>query len=850
MSNAFTLWAELRSDSQQFERSMQRAGRSADDVTKSVYQTQKAVEASGKTSATVSRQFDKLNQTLADNKTKLRDAAQAFQQGAISARQMATVFNQVEKSTAAVSSRLKDLKARMQDVKSGNLFGNNQILAGITGGFAGAGIAGSYLAAFNATQKLASATFDLGKQSVQAAADFQQTRKAMELYAGSAVAAEQDLASLADLSRKTPGLGLEDAEKGALRLKAMGFQAQVVNDLLIGLSKQKILSGAGSEAIDRVTTNLAQLASGGGDLQDIKELVQNLPTVRKEINLLFGSLEGFKSAIVADPQGAIKKLADQLKNVNAPAGGANDALQKLNDTFLQIGRDFGTPILDPLTEGVKDLTKFLTENRAGWKQWGQSVADEVQGSFDLVRGGQAVNRASGGWIGRILGEGASQSAGQQIPLVFRVLASGLELVGAESRRADEALDKFMKTSFPLLKPGMMRDDFTVDFDALSAATGAPKTRDFGPSQKERDQQERDALSRYMDATKARQKVIENAFSVQNATMRANFSVQEAMLQGHLSKTEAGEVESIKRLTQLKNQQLRDQLAAEKQYYTALIMNAATGEEAQGYLAQLQQKTAQINGEIASNTVKSYAQIQAKIKEAKKELSSIFAELYGANNPFVQIFTQGEAAIERIREATKGLGAELRNYMVGLSQANTQRQMFEQGIQNRLAALGYRQQAELFKNGSLEEQARRMLFPNYFTQAGRENHYQRILKQLTENEARNSFEKQVKAVTNGVAIDRLPAEQQASAYKAIAEMGKTVDRSRLSQAQKDLITKASIAEAGRLEAQEEEEREIRRQTLDVLKQLNGNKELNILIDDPNQRTSNGGTSANVKARYKQ
>jgi hypothetical protein len=77
-----------------------------------------------------------------------------------------------------------------------------------------------------------------------------------------------------------------------------------------------------------------------------------------------------------------------------------------------------------------------------------------------------------------------------------------------------------------------------------------------------------------------------------------------------------------------------------------------------------------------------------------------------------------------------------------------------------------------------------------------------------------------------------------------------DPTKLNRSQQILASDARVREAGRLESEEREAKEVQRKLLTVLQNLEGNKALEIAISDPTSRTAIGATSANVNARYKQ
>jgi hypothetical protein len=803
LANAFTLFAEIKADTSVVDRAMRSTEKNAESLTKELTRTEHAAEAIGHTSATTAQKFQQLRGSIAASNQRVRDAANAFKAGHISARQMATVINQAGRSAITASNQIKTLTARLSDLRakqaavagkpSSSFIGSNEFLAGVTGGLAGAGIAGAGLAAFGMTKQLVSGIATLGTSAIQMAADFQQTKNAMTVFTGSSEKAKVELAALAELSKKTPGLSLVDAEQGATRLRAMGFAADTANKLLVGLAKQKILSGVGSEAIDRTTLNLAQLASGGGDFQDIKDLVQNLPTARKEINEAFGSLQGFQAALKANPQEAIKRLADELAGVTAPAGGFNDALQKLNDSLLISGRAFGEPIVEPLTESMRILTETVYGSEGAWRSWGQTVGDQITAINQLSRGALNIGGVLGNLPGNPIGNTLSQIVSQQLP-GGSLIASALSATGQALRLAGGTG----------LGAGMSGQ--------LAPATNTPS----GNLKAAIEQIEMEARAR-----KENQAALANYHGYIQRLNQSAFSVQEAQLSNHLSKTQASELQSIRQNAALKEQQIRAEMRTDQIYFREAMKMAVPGEQG-AIQMKANEAAAKSQAELRINALKSATAIREAYKKIKTEIASIFTSGY-QSNPFVQIFEQGRLAIERVKEATMGLNPALRATLLTLTAAATATQTFGQALENKLQASNLRNEARQFLSGSLDAET-----PYNF---------------------QKNLDRQLRAIgAVGSPFGVTDDKQRLIDKQIIGILGQ--DPTKLNRSQQILASDARVREAGRLESEEREAKEVQRKLLTVLQNLEGNKALEIAISDPTSRTAIGATSANVNARYKQ
>lgn len=243
----------------------------------------------------------------------------------------------------------------------------------------GAGIA-TFRAVENLLSGIASAATNAAIESVKVSAEYEKTRKSLEVFTGSARLANAELAEVSELARNTQGLSLPDAEKGTLRLRALGFEAKTARDLVAGIAKNKVLSGSDEQAVNRVIQNLEQLRAGSPQVKkDVQQMVLAIPTLSKVINESFGSVEKFQAALRKNPDEALTKFAEAAKNTQVGNAGLSDSIIKLQNEFLTAQRLFGEPLLEPVTEGVKSLTKYLEENKEVWRGWGNYVADIIAG---------------------------------------------------------------------------------------------------------------------------------------------------------------------------------------------------------------------------------------------------------------------------------------------------------------------------------------------------------------------------------------------------------------------------------------------------------------------------------------
>lgn len=228
------------------------------------------------------------------------------------------------------------------------------------------------------TTSLITEVKDLGVEAVNLAGDFEVTTNALTVFTGSTRLAKQELSDIENLAKNTAGLRLVSAQEGYQQLRALGFQAKIAKGFIKELGEEKILSGANDESLQRVIFNFAQIASGGQKVsQEMREIVTQMPTLKRAFSDAFGTTDPKKiqQFFDKDTNAAFQKLIDAMAKGEAAAGGYNDAWGKLIDSIISDGRAFGEPILEPLTNDLKDLTSLVNENRDTFAGWGNDVAN-------------------------------------------------------------------------------------------------------------------------------------------------------------------------------------------------------------------------------------------------------------------------------------------------------------------------------------------------------------------------------------------------------------------------------------------------------------------------------------------
>jgi len=566
----------------------------------------------------------------------------------------------------------------------GSVFGGTFL-----GVLAGGGALGAISATIGLVTSLANEVKDLGIESVKLAGDFEVTVNSMRVFTGSTSAAKAELADMDKLARNTPGLRMADAEAGALRLRALGFEAKVAQDFVVGLAKHKLLSGSDEMAMQRVLVNLTQLSTGSPRMsQDIKEMILSMPTLRNAMIDTFGTIEKFKAELQQDPDAALKKFAAGLKNTETASAGLNDGVGKLLDSLIDAGRQFGEPLLDPLTSDVKDLTQFVYDNRDAWKNWGQGVADAVQGASDVVRGAKALSHFLGldipdedaGILRRGLREGGRMGVRTAVGIGTSGLSEayfGLQNLGETERKKQEEkklAESFSKESEIRRQLGLS-DSFVgpVSEDMIKERAAAELTRtrteaadaelkrlrevEFSPSyrdknlqflndafaleQAQRDSHLRFTLQQELDFQSQSSNARRNNIQQQILLQKSYFDRQLQLADDDKDKIEAIEIDKAKVLSGLNRELYENEFKAHKQ---RLELEKQIADQKRKALIDL--KALQITG-LSSGR-------ESQLFDINRQLGK---EVGGAESQFQKLIDVTNSSYQKIAQLTRDSYAE-------------------------------------------------------------------------------------------------------------------------------------------------------------------------------------------------
>lgn len=206
---------------------------------------------------------------------------------------------------------------------------------------------GDKLVAFGRTASLVTAGIVLlAGASFQSYAKINSLQLGLEAVTGSAAAAKEEFRQLLPIVR-LPGLGLEEAVKGDVRLQAIGFSAREAKKDIAEIGNAIALTGGGKLELDTVLTQLTQMASKSKVLsEDLKPILSSSAAISKAVTTLFGSnnsedISAKLQAAGKGPKDFINDLVLQLSTLERVKGGPANALENFGDSVklaqFQIG---------------------------------------------------------------------------------------------------------------------------------------------------------------------------------------------------------------------------------------------------------------------------------------------------------------------------------------------------------------------------------------------------------------------------------------------------------------------------------------------------------------------------------
>ena len=143
---------------------------------------------------------------------------------------------------------------------------------------------------------------------------------------------------------------------------------------------------------------------------------------------------------------------------------------------------------------------------------------------------------------------------------------------------------------------------------------------------------------------------------------------------------------------------RDEIARASAKSSADLVKDAQKEQVDAYKKQLKD-TAEANEKANKKAEEDAKKLAERIKNANALILDI--AISATDNPYVKIFDQAQKAVEKLKEATKGLHLDISAPYAQI-QAQAANAAFKQQLDDKLQAVNYRDLARQFRAGRLDE----------------------------------------------------------------------------------------------------------------------------------------------------
>lgn len=406
-----------------------------------------------------------------------------------------------------------------RDILSG-IFGNSKLGQIAFASTAIGGFTSAIRLGVDALESLGSKIFEVGKDSVVLAGEFEATQNALGYVSGNAFKARQELITIDEVARNTVGLKMEAAEVGYTRLRNLGFAAEQSKGFVKGLAEQRIISRADEQSIDRVIVNLTQLRAGSNQAtKDIKEIIHALPSMAKVFNDAFGTSNSQQLGKIfnQNPKEALDKLAEAMSKNQGISGGLINSWEKLEDAWTRVKRSIGEPVIDDITEGIKNLTNWLDENKTTWEQWGTIVKGVYEDVSSLLE--KTPQKEKGFW----------EKFGDSINSI---------------NPAYILAQKYRQDLLTRNQPNIVIGDDVSQLEALKKAHDEQSAL--------RKQQQEDLKKKQLDADAERLEFLKDSLKAEQDVIKGSYQVKSALLDVNLRFTLADELRYIQDSRKIKN----------------------------------------------------------------------------------------------------------------------------------------------------------------------------------------------------------------------------------------------------------------------------------------------------------
>lgn len=257
----------------------------------------------------------------------------------------------------------------------------------------------------------------LGAAAIKSAGDIESLTLALKSQLGSAGEAAKELQLLTEAA-KNPGLGVEQAVRGSVRLQGVKLSAEEARSVLVQMGNAIAATGGSAQELDAVTRQFAQMISKGRVLQeDVSVLSENMPGLADLMQRAFGTtnVEAIRAMGISGKEFVLQitKAAETIPRVE---GGIKNSIGNALDSLKQSAAKVGLALNEAF-----NITGALESVSAALLSVAQAFAslDPETQKFILTLAGIVIA------IGPVLkAYGALKLFGSQVVSAWRDLVGG------------------------------------------------------------------------------------------------------------------------------------------------------------------------------------------------------------------------------------------------------------------------------------------------------------------------------------------------------------------------------------------------------------------------------------------
>lgn len=221
------------------------------------------------------------------------------------------------------------------------------------------------------TYSLTAPLVGLGAVALKTFAEIDSLNRGLASVEGSTKGAAIEFKALEEVA-KLPGLGLEEAVRGSVRLQAAGESADDARKELLAFGNALATVGKGKRELDLVILALTQLSNKEtGFGQDLRQLTEQLPQLRGALTAAFGTADSEKIAkLGVTGKQVVTLLTKEFEKLPKVTGGIGNAFENTTDAMTISSAKLGEAInkafnvegfLNSFSESLKDLATSFQE---------------------------------------------------------------------------------------------------------------------------------------------------------------------------------------------------------------------------------------------------------------------------------------------------------------------------------------------------------------------------------------------------------------------------------------------------------------------------------------------------------